>query len=102
VDALPGPPDNAPGPFKERYYGAMDALRRGQCDDCHMRRDESPHQPIDGLPTFHLSIRHASTCPLKASNLELFARELGYEWHGESHTLKVGIDKDGRILGTES
>ncbi len=102
VDAFPGPPDNAPGPFKERYYRAVDTLRRGQCGDCHVRRIDAPHTPTDGHTTFQIEIHHASTCPLNPTNLELYARELGYDWHKESMEVhRMTLNKDGKILDTE-
>jgi hypothetical protein len=102
VNAFPGPPDDAPGPFKERYYRAVDALRRGQCDDCQARRADAPHQPVDGHVAFQVSIRHAPTCPLHPPNLEQYARELGYEWHKESMAVhQMTVAQDGRVLDTE-
>ena len=101
LHAFPGPPDNAPGPFKERYYRYVDALRRGQCDDCHVRRDEASHKPVDGHVAIQISLHHASTCPLNPSNLELYARELGYEWHKESMVHQMAVHKDGKVVDTQ-
>jgi hypothetical protein len=102
LNAFPGPPDNAPGPFKERYDRSVDALRRGQCDDCGTRRADAPHKPVDNHVAFQISIHHASTCPLHPPNLERYARELGFEWHKESMAVhQMTVAKDGRVLDTE-
>jgi hypothetical protein len=51
---------------------------------------------------FQISIHHAPTSPLNPSNLELYARELGFEWHKESMAVhQMTVAKDGRILNTE-
>jgi len=48
-----------------------------------------------------VSFIHAPTCPLNPNNLELYARDLGYEWHKESMVHQMRVAKDGRILDRE-
>jgi hypothetical protein len=104
MDAFPPPPDDAPGPFKERYYRELNSMRRGECSDCHARREDSPHKAVDGHVAFQIALRHAPTCPLRPANLELYAGQLGYVWHKESmqaHLMKVKMTKDGKVLDVE-
>jgi hypothetical protein len=66
-----------------------------------VRRTEAPHTPIEGHVTIQISIHHAATCSLNQSNLELFARELGYDWHKESMMHQMKVFKDGKVVDSE-
>jgi hypothetical protein len=77
--SLPGPPDNAPGPFRARYAASVEALRQGLCHECQAQVTLDEVRESDQLQVT-ARIHHAPECSLSHSSMKKLAHELHYEW----------------------
>ena len=84
--SFPGPPEDAPDAVKDRYRRALDALRRGKCDECLERVRAGPLTLTDTpegvaiIGNVSVEFRHLPGCPLSTAELKSLALRLDCDW----------------------